>query len=96
MTPAEAELLETVKADVTDQVQSTILTFLNETLPSINIPDVSHPPPKADGTLADDEPLKFSVAKLKLGEVKIKKDDIAVKFGDLVQLEGEFHRHCPL
>jgi hypothetical protein len=88
MTPAEAAILETVKTDVTDQVQSTILAFLNETLPSIDIPDISHPTPKADGTIAEEEAMKFSVAKLKLGEVKIKKEDIAVEFGDLVKLEG--------
>jgi hypothetical protein len=88
MTPAEVAVLETVKTDVTEQVQHTILSFLHETLPSIDIPDISHPPPKADAKIAEDEPLKFSVAKLKLGEVKIKKEDIAVDFGDLVKLEG--------
>ena len=40
MTPEEAAMLETVKDDVTEQVRKTILSFLNETIPAMKIPEM--------------------------------------------------------
>ena len=65
------------------EIRTQVMRFLNETLPSIKIPDVS----------SEKEPLKFSVSGLKITDQEISEDDIEIEFGDLMQLEeGEVLR----
>jgi hypothetical protein len=74
--------LETVKEDVVTHIRAQVLGFLNEALPKIKIPPVEQ----------KDPPLKFSVTDLQIesGEnLTIKEEDIAVEFGDLLEVEKD-------
>ena len=72
-----------VREQVENEIRSQVMRFLNETLPSIKIPDVSN----------EKEPLKFSVSGLQITDQEIAEDDIEIEFGDLMQLEeGEVLR----
>ena len=72
-----------VREQVEKEIRTQVMRFLNETLPSIKIPDVS----------SEKEPLKFSVSGLKITDQEISEDDIEIEFGDLMQLEeGEVLR----